>query len=118
MTRNDAILKIRSKVIELNPALGACRRCGALSGSIGFPECYVGGVQVSVSHAMGHAMSFTDILRTLPVGMYMKTLGEQVRISSEDDRGPVDVVYWELDQELDRQPNETVLFIARALGIL
>lgn len=52
---------MRSTDIEYKILQGAeCKRCGLKSGSVGFPECYVGGKQAAVAHEMvvpiGHVM--------------------------------------------------------------
>lgn len=60
------------------------------------------------------SITLADVLRTLPPFMYLKTMGEQVRlVSSDADPG---VIYWDLTcPSLDEQEPEVIEFLERIL---
>lgn len=61
---------------------------------------------------LGRHITLADVLRTLPPGVYLKTLGEQARLVVDDpdrDEGPV---YWDCTADsLDEQSEETIAFL-------
>lgn len=102
---------IRAKIIELVPEI-AGRNTSVL-----IPEPF-GGV---INHRDSR-ITLADVLRAMPVGIYMKSLGEQVRLvydeATDDETARIDPEYWDLTTDYDGQTQEVKEFIGKLLGVL
>jgi hypothetical protein len=60
-----------------------------------------------------------DVLLAMPVGIHLKTMGEQARIVAYDEEDEhIGLEWWDLkNDDLEKQSPETIEFIGRVLGI-
>lgn len=64
-------------------------------------------------------ITLADVLRVIPIGVYMKSLGEQVRFVTYGEEGEelAGIEYWDLTTDLEGQSEETKAFLSKILGI-
>lgn len=73
----------------------------------------------SLNKIIGRPITLADVLRAIPVGVYMKSLGEQVRFVSYDAdmEAHTGLEYWDLLSDYDGQTQATRSFIGKLIGV-
>lgn len=61
------------------------------------------------------SIQLADVLRALPIGIYMKTMGDQLRLVFENRDGS-ELEWWDLTKLLDEQSPETIAFLDSILN--
>lgn len=92
---------IRAKIIKLVPDVELRRTNRGLPGVLFEP-----------------AITLADVLRALPIGIHLKTLGEQTRMIAYDEEGAHEgIEWWDCTTDYDGQTQEVKEFIGSLLNV-
>lgn len=127
---------VKQKIQELNPEIMELKfdcRIESSTGTIGVftgvrlngevfeiysnPPGYIHSIPSKLSVILGRPIQLADVLRAIPIGLHLKSLGEQVRLVKDDEGSDVELEYWDLTTDYDSQSDETKRFIGELLGV-